>query len=182
MRIIELGCEIVKQVVQVIVELQMNPNHVLQRTGDKKILLLESQLLALKLFIIGIEHLGYGFRFYLVFHSSVIVTLIEVIKIKGLVGLRAPQAQQIDVIYLIAGYGGIIGYSSHSPSRNPANSPESVIGDICLSVTAEPHVTAEIRFFYLPGIAWMQPSITDLLLPAVNNFLIENPVFIADSI
>jgi len=65
MRVVHLDCPLRIKILEAAAAEFVNPNHILQRTGDEKVLLFQAELFALGLFIIGIQNAGDGFRFRL---------------------------------------------------------------------------------------------------------------------
>ena len=68
----------------------METDHILKGTGNKEKLLSEPQFLALKLFIIGIKHLGEIFRSDFFVNGSVVIPHIKALKVKGICGFGPP--------------------------------------------------------------------------------------------
>jgi hypothetical protein len=60
----------------------MDANHILQRAGDKKVLLLEPELFALQSGIIGIKHLADRFGGNFVLDGTIVVADVESLKIE----------------------------------------------------------------------------------------------------
>ena len=182
MSIIELALEVFKEIIQAVVDKQVDTDHVLQGAGHEKILLFQPQLFPLELFVIGVEDLGDGFGINFVFHCAVVVTGIEVFKVKGGVRLRAPQPEQVNIVDLKAGNRCVVGNSGDHPGRNPAYPSVALFPMVHFSMAAETDITGHVRFLDLPGIAGMQPTVTDFLLPAINNLLVEHAELVADTI
>jgi len=140
-----------------------DPEHVLQRAAHKENLLTEPQPLALLQFVVGIEHLGEGFRLHLLQHGPGVVPGIEGGKVEGVRGLGRPQPQGIGGVYAAAEDRGVVG--------NPY-----------YGVAADLNRVAPFRSDHLPGIAAGQPGVGALLLPFWADLLAENAKFVADAV
>ena len=140
-----------------------NPEHVLQRATHKENLLTEPQPLALFQFVVGIEHLGEGFRLHLLQHGPGVVPGIERGKVEGVRGLGRPQPQ---------GVGGV----------DAAAEDRGVVGNPYDGVAADLNRVAPFRSDHLPGIAAGQPGVGALLLPFRADLLAENAKFVADAV
>ena len=182
MGIVELGCEIIIKIVEGFIHVQVDANHILQRTGNKKVLLFQAQLLALELFIIGVQYFSDGFGAYLIFHCAVIVTGIEIFKIKGNRSFSTPQTQQVDIIDLVAGNRSVVRNTCDYAARNPACSPVPLLIVVYFAVAAESNITGQIRLFDFPGISRMQPAVAEFFLPAIDDFLVKHAVLVTNTI
>ena len=86
MGVIELEGKFFMEGFNGIASAEVDFNGVLQRTGDKEILLFQSQFLSISFIVIGIEHLGDILRPDFFVDGPEIVTTVEQLEIKRLVG------------------------------------------------------------------------------------------------
>ena len=140
-----------------------NPEHVLQRATHKENLLTEPQPLALFQFVVGIEHLGEGFRLHLLQHGPGVIPGIERGKVKGIRGLGSPEPQGVGRVHAIAQDRGVIG---HADDGMAANS----------------YRVTPLRMDHLPGIASHQPRVGAFHLALGTNLLAKDAEFVANAI
>ena len=182
MGIIELTLESLMEIIETVMNKEMGAYHILQGTGDQKVLLFQPQLFSLELFIVGIKHLGNGFSADFIFHRAVVVTGVKFFKIKRGGSLSAPQPKKVNIIDLETGNRRIIRDAGNHPGRNPANTPVTALSVVYLASAAKTDIAGYIRLFDFPGIARMQPAVTEFLLPAVNYLLIKHAIFITNTV
>ncbi len=156
--------------------------HVLDRAGHEEILLLQAQLLALHLLVVGVEDFGNVFRIDLILHRPVIIAPVEIGEVEGLGRLGAPQAQQGASIDAVAEHRGVVGDADHDPARHPAHTILSLLVSVRLGVSAQLDHFGEQWAGHLPDIAVMQPLVGDLDLPAVLDDLVEDAELVADAV
>ena len=137
--------------------------HVLQGAGHKEDLLAESQPLALLHLVVGIEHLGEGFRLHLLQHGAGVVAGVEGGEIEGFRRLGTPEPQGVGGVNAAAEDRGVVGHADHG-------------------VAADLHRIAPFRPDHLPGVAAGQPGVGALLLAFRADLLTEDPEFVADAI
>ena len=92
MGVVELAGELFVETVQAVATVQVDRDHILQRAGDKKVLLLQAQLFTLHGFIVRVQHLGDVFRHHFFLYGAHVVANVEILEVEGLGSLRRPQA------------------------------------------------------------------------------------------
>jgi hypothetical protein len=92
MGVVELHCEFLVEALRRDLLHPVDAQHVLQRTGDKEVLLLQAQLLALDLLVIRIQHLGDVLRGDLLVDRAPVIAAVEGGEIERLGRLGTPQA------------------------------------------------------------------------------------------
>jgi hypothetical protein len=137
--------------------------HVLQGAGDEEDLLAEPQALALLQLIVGIEHLGEGFRLHLVQHGPGVVAGIEGGEVEGVRRLGRPQPQGVGGVDAVAQDRGVVGDADHG-------------------LAADQHRIAPFRADHLPGVAAGQPGIGALHLAVGADLLAEDAELVADAV
>ncbi len=156
--------------------------HVLDRAGDEEILLLQAQTLAFQLLVVGVEDLGDRFRGDFLLDRAVIVPAVEIGEVKGLRGLRTPQAKQRAGIDAVTRDGRIIRYTNHYPRRHPLDPITALLILIRLGMPAQFDHLRELRPGNLPDVAEAQPFVGYFDLPAVLDDLVENAEFVANAV
>ena len=160
----------------------MDSDHVLQRTGNKEILLLQPQLLPLRGFIIRIENFGDVFCHYLVVDGTVVVTHVKLLKVEGFRCFRFPKAQGIGRVDLVSKDRHIVRNTPDYLRRNPAHPIAALIVIVSFCVTAEIHIDGSIWTTDFPGVAQAQPLVRNFDLPAILNLLAEDAEFVPDAV
>ena len=160
----------------------MHPDHVLQGTGNKKILLLQTQLLSLKRLIVRVENFCDVLCHDLVMHGAVVVTHIKLLKVEGFTCFRFPEAQGIGGVDLISKDSHVVRNTLDDLRRNPAHAIAALIVGISFCVTAEAHFNGCLRTRYFPGVAQAQPFVCDFDLPAILNLLAKDAEFVPDTV
>ncbi len=69
----------------------MATDHVLQRAGGEEVLLLETKLLAVDIFVVGVEDLGDIFGEDFGSDGTLVVAAVEATEVEGLGGLGLPE-------------------------------------------------------------------------------------------
>src|SRR5436189_6287969 len=117
----------------------MKPKHVLQGTTAKEELLLEAELFSFCYFIIRVENLSDVFRGHLVLHRPVVIAMVKRGEIKGLDGLRFPEAEQIAGLNPVTKNWGVVGDPLHFCLWNPTDPISPLFISIRFSVPAKLH-------------------------------------------
>ncbi|MPM34064.1 hypothetical protein SDC9_80645 [bioreactor metagenome] len=180
--VVELEDDPVRQVVEVEVLLQLVVDEVAQRAGHEEVLLLQSQLLALRGGVLGVEHLGDVLGEGLGPHRLGVVTGIEDRQVEGLRRLRAPQPQRVDPAVEVAGDHVVVRHAQHVPGGHPGGPFPAVLVDGPLGVTAEVHLHRLLGVRELPRRAEREPGVGLLDLTAVHEGLAEDAVLVADAV
>ena len=157
-------------------------DHVLQRAAHKEVLLLQPQLAALIGAIVGIEHLGEGFRTHLLLNGAVVIAAVEGKEIKAFGGISPPKAQAIAGVDPIAQHRHIVGHTDGVFGRNPAHPVGAPFIAVALSAATKADETGLVWVGNLPGPARLQPLVGDLHLPAVADQLVEDAELVADAV
>jgi len=86
MRFVELNERFRGQGRPVVVALAETPQNILQRAGDKEVLLTQAQFFARKHIVVRIEDFGQVFGEHLVFHRVDIRPFVEIIEVELVIG------------------------------------------------------------------------------------------------
>ena len=163
----------------------LNPHdahHVLQGTGNEEILLLQPELLAADVLVVGIENLGQVFRDDLLFHGPVVVAAVEGFEIEGFGRAGLPEPQGVGGIRPIPANGRVIGYALDHLPRHPADMGFAVVIRESLGIAPQLDLDRPFRARYVPRIPETQPLIGFFNLPAIDDGLLEDAVLITDAI
>jgi hypothetical protein len=182
MGVVELDRGVVGQRAQGTALGHVPAHQILQRGGGEEELLAQAQLLALCGGIARVEHprdrLGPGPAR----HRADMVAGIEPSELDRGVGLRLPQAQDVDVLAPPADDRHVVGHGVHGLGRVP------VAADVVIALarhgdaSAEADLVGRLRPGELPRIAFREPGLRRLALPAVLKRLAEDAVVVADAV
>ena len=153
---------------------------VLHRGGGQEILLLEAQLLALLVVVLGIEHLGDDLHQLLALGGLDVLAPVELLHVDGLGGAGRPGAQHVDHVAVVAQHGDVVGHGLHGVEVAQAVSDLAVLVGIILDVAVEAHLHGLARAADLPHVAVLQPVVGQLHLVAVGDVLAEQAQLVAD--
>ena len=160
----------------------MDPDHVLQGTGNEKELLLQTQLLSLKGLIVRVENFGDVLCHDLVMDGTVVVTHVKLLKVEGFTCFRFPEAQRVGGVDIVSKDSHVVRHTLDDLRRNPAHAIAAVIVGVSLCATAETHFNGCLRTRDFPGVAKAQPFVCDFELPAVLNLLAKDAEFVPDTV
>src|SRR6476646_3429861 len=103
MGVVQLRRPAVREALQRLSSRQLQANHVLQGTGDEKVLLLQPELLARLGLVVRIEDLGDGLGRDLLLDGAVVIADIEGIEVERFGRFRLPEAKYVRRLRAIAG-------------------------------------------------------------------------------
>ena len=152
---------------------------VLQRGAGEEIMLLQPQLLALQMVILGIEHLADNGGQLLFLHGLGIIAAVEGGKIQRLGGMGAPHAQRVHRFAVVARHRHIIGHGLHGVVILQGEDSAAVYFAF-LHIAAVMHLAGILHGREFPHVAVFQPVIGHLDLLPFQNALAEKAVFIAN--
>ena len=177
--IVDMDGNLIGKVVQGTIGSQMVADDALQGRRHQEILLGQTEQLAFVVVVRGIQHLGDHFRIGGSFHGLHILPLREQRHIECSGIHRFPQAKHVDCLAAAAGDHHIVG--------NGTDGFVIVIGDAALAVLpvfvyrpAQPDIKGLVGSGYQPCVAAAHPVIRQFHLVSVDDFLLEQTIFIAD--
>ncbi len=182
MRIVQLHRELLMELLDGKVLPPQDAEHVLKGAGDEEELLLQAQFLAAQLVIVRVENLAEVLRGDLLVHRAVVVAAVEDGEIEGLGRFRPPQPQGVRRVGAITEDERVVRHAVDDLVGHPAHAQPIVLVDVLLGGAAELDLDRPLRARQLPGIAESQPLVGLLDLPAVDDFLVEDPEFVADAV
>ena len=154
----------------------------LDGSGDKEILLLQAQRLALVVVVIGIEHLGDDLSHGLLLHRLEILALGVVGHIHGDGALGVPEAQGIGVLGLIAGDLHIPGDGQDGGIAHMLRVVHPALVPVVHHTAAEADLLGLVHLGNEPGVAQAQPVVGLLHLASIYDLLLEDAQLIANRI
>src|SRR5271154_3895880 len=160
----------------------MQPEHVLQRAGGEKILLLEAKPFAAQLFVVGIQDLGDVLGGDLLLDRAVVVAAVEGLEVERFVRFSSPQAQQVYPWHPVAEDRRIVRDSPDDSIGNPFGARHPRLASAGLDPAAEADVVKVLRPHYFPRIAAAQPFVGLLHLPSVTNLLAEDAELVTNAV
>ena len=159
---------------------QMPFYDILNRSGNKEILLLQAQTLSLRVVIRGIEDFADDLRHCRLLHSLHVLTLVKKVHIeRG--RLAFPKAQNAVALSAVAGNKHIVRNACDSGIARNFNRVVLIIPAVN-NLTAEADLNGLLLARNEPDLAAGEPEIGQLGLPAVNKLLSENSAFIKNAV
>ena len=159
---------------------QMPFYDILNRSGNKEILLLEAQTLSLRVVIRGVEDFTDDLCHCRLLHSLHVLTLIEKAHIeRGRLAL--PKAQNAVALSAVAGNKHIIRNARDFGIARNFNRVILIIPAVN-NMTAEADLNGLLLARNEPDLAAGEPEIGQLGLPAVNELLLEDSVFVENGV
>ena len=177
MRVIELDGHVIGQFGNVITFRQEPAQQVLNGGGGKEILLFQAQFLAAFGGVIGIKHAGDGTRQSLGRVGRHIVAAVEAGQIEHIHRLGIPQAQRVGPFAFPPHGGRVKGGGENAFPRGPDG-----FATLFAHMTAKTDLIGHFGALEFPDMALFQPAFGDLHLLTIGEMLLEQPVFIADTI
>jgi len=156
--------------------------HVLQGSTHEEVLLFEAQLLAPRLLVVRVQHLGQVLAGHLLIDRAVVVAAVECAEVEGLRRLGLPQAQRVRGVHVVAEDGRVVRDGVDQSPRHPARALAMLFVVPHLGVPAELHCHAPFGARDLPRVAPAQPLVGLLHLPAVDDLLLENAELVTDAV
>ena len=142
---------------------QMLVNNILHSCADHKVLLAQTQELALSCIVVRIKNVGDGCRAIVVFRNRLASHIVEFCEVEVLDGLCLPKTKSVDVIVLVSYYRHIVRYCAYGKVLEADN--------LRLVFSAD-----------TPRIAPFLPIVAYLGLKTVNKGLLEKSVAIAKAV
>ena len=178
--VVDMDSHLVAEIVERAVLAQVAVDDILNGCGDEEILLAQTQALALGMVIRGIEHLAYDLCHGVLLHGAQVIALVEGVHVY-LGALCAPETQDADALAVLAGDHHIVG--------NGVNLLRVLYIDAVIAVlpavddiALEADVNALLLARNEPHLAAGEPEIGHLGLPAVNELLLEDSVFVENGV
>ena len=181
MGLVEMDEHLLRQHVPAVVVHAEAAEDVAHRTGDKEVLLLQTQLLARHRVVVRVENLCEILCENLILHRSDVRSLVEVRKIEFVKRTCAPQTKCVDGM-LVSYDRQIVRNALNGDSRIPCPLEFSVGVTPALDMTAERHSLRIFRPFDFPWISILEPVIRLLHLLPIDYLLAEYAVVVADTV
>mmetsp|Transcript_28787 Transcript_28787/g.60277 ORF Transcript_28787/g.60277 Transcript_28787/m.60277 type:complete len:204 (-) Transcript_28787:608-1219(-) len=166
MGVVELHSNLIRELLPLAARLgiQEGLDHILQCCGNEEVLLLETQLLACPVVIVGIENLGDLERTMARSKSLLVISLIELGKVNILVWHSRPEAKRVRI-------QGII-----TRNRRVVCNSDNFLCSI------KDNRVCDVESLNLPRVAVSQPSVREFHLHAVLDSLFKHTMLISDAI
>ena len=179
MRIVDMDSRFLGEIIKRAVNGKMIRDDILKRSGNKEILLAQTQNFPLHMVIGGIEHLCQRFRIRILLHSLHILPLREELHIEIGDIVRAPEAEIIDSLAVASRNHHIIWNSLHLVIVHMGYRAVTLVPVFDYSA-AETHGKCLVCSRDKPSVAAGHPYIGHFNLISVDYLLLEKPVFIAE--
>jgi len=155
---------------------------VLQRGGDEEVFLTQAQLLPCFGAIRRVKHPGDAFSAGHFGNGAQVVTGVEALQVQVLHRPCTPQAQGVDACTAPTDHRRVIGHGAHGLAGRPHL--DQLAGGVRQGFHAAAKADRVDHFsaLELPRVAEIQPAFGLLLLPAIDNRLAEQAMFITDAI
>ena len=182
MRIVDMNGDFIGNMVNIDVRFFYIAQNALHAGGDKEILLNEPQTPSFVRAVVGVEKLRDAFHHLLVALPVLPLPLRgEPVSGKIAINLRVPEAERIHRVIFCADHRHIVGHSQHCRIAFVHQLQRPVVLLPHISVAAKAYINRLIRLSILPCESVAQPTVRQLNLIAIDNFLFEKPIFIANT-
>ena len=158
MGIVQLERRLLIELADVVMVSLITGNGLLHAGGDKEILLLQTQLLACHMVVVGVQNLYQQLRQVLFLHGLLIIALVKGVQAEGIHGLCVPDTQGIHHIVAIAYYRQVAGDSPYGLIALLDKMVLAVLIDLYVYIAAELDDLRVLRTAELKGIAVLQAS------------------------
>ena len=164
------------------VHVLVTAQQVLQRGGDEEVFLAQPQFLPRFGAVGRVKHTGDALGAGHLGGGAQVVAGVETLQVQVFHGARTPQPQGVDAGAAPADHWGVVGHGAHGFVGRP--DLDHLAGSIRhgLDAAAEANRVNHLGALELPWVAEIQPAFGLLLLPAIDDRLAEQAVFIADAI
>ena len=145
MGVIHLNGPMLRKFLQGDLPLFERSQHVLKRAAYEEVLLLEAQATTLVGAVIGIEHLGEGFRPHLFLDGAVVVADVKGVEVKALRGISAPETNAVAGVHLVPQNRHVVGDANGVLCRHPAGMVVALGVGIAFRMATKAHDTGLVR-------------------------------------
>ena len=181
-RVVELDDDGVLEVLEVVSCVPEARENVLKRGGDEEILLFETELLALVVVVVRVEHAGDVLVQAGLEVGADVVSLVELREVESVERFGGPQAERVHGVVAVAWDRGVVGHGLHVLRVDPSAAVRvGVVADL-LDMAAELDDAGELGTADLPRVAAAEPVVRLLDLVAVLDDLLEDAVVVADAV
>ncbi len=150
--------------------------------GDKEVLLLEPQGLALIVVVLGVEDLGDGLGHGLLLHGLEVLAPGEEGHIQGRGALGVPQPEDVHMLGAVAGDLHVLGHGQHVVAALVHHGVGAVLPPDVLDLAAEVDPLGLVHLGDEPAVGDLQPVVGELHLLALHDLLLEEAQLIADGV
>ena len=179
-RIVDMDDHLLRQLRKVIAEGALEfLDDVLQAGAGKEVVLLQPEHLALIVLVLGIEHLADRLRQLDFLAGLNVAALAEAAQIQLLRAAGAPHPQGVHCRGVITHDGHIVGNGLHRVII-PRHKLFLAVDFNFFHMAAEMDLAGVLHHGAFPGVAVVQPAVGKLNLLAVDDFLTEQAVLVAD--
>ncbi len=161
---------------------RMTLHQVLQRGGNKKVLLAQTQFSPRRCVVARIKHLGNCLGPRHPRKSPEVVPLVEHVEMQRIDGASRPQPQPVNVPAAPPDDRRIVGHRLDGLLRMPDRLPAALSRGDLLQPAAKLDVVNHLGALEFPGIAERQPLLGMLLLPAVLDDLPKEAMVVTDPV
>ncbi len=165
-----------------IVSRRQEAEDVLDRAGDKEILLSQPEFFPLRGSVVRVKHLRDRFRRDLLLHRVDIVARIEGAQVELLRGSRSPEPERVHHLGVISGHQNVVGNADHLLARNPAHLELAGFVVVRLGMAAETNPVRKLRVDHLPRRGAHAPTIRLFDLPAIDEGLPKDAKVISNTV
>ena len=182
MGVVELDRDLLREVFPVLVGPAEAADDVLERTGDKEVLLEQAQFLAALGLVVRVENLRDGFAVVLFAHGFLVTAAVEGLEIELLRRSRFPEAQEVHRVGAVAGHRNVVGNADQFLPAHPARDVVAAVVEDVLDVAIDLDLGGVLGPDDLPRRSVLHPCVGKLDLVAIAKFLLEEPVLVMDSV
>ena len=180
MRVVDVDCHSVREVVETWIELQVTAQYRLNGRRNEEVLLFKAQRFAFDVVVGGIKHFVDGLCHSLCRARLDIFALAEHIHIEILRRLRLPKSQTVDRARVVTGYVHIVRHGVDDGAISVSYGEFAVL-PVLVHNAAELDLIGFFGTRIEPNVAHFEPIVGLFELPTVNDDLLENAVVVKNA-
>ena len=159
----------------------ISSNDIVDGSRAEEVLLLKSQLFTSISAVVRVKNTGDVFSLLSLGDGTVVVTGVELVEVKGVSWSRSPQSQVVGVVGVESWNWSIVGHSDDFLAALPLGSLSWAVLPL-LRETKESDLVLHVLSLDFPWVSVVQPKIRNFDLVAIFDHLLENSIFIPDTV
>ena len=181
MRIVELEGYFLIELADIVMLAHILIYRLLNRCGDKEVLLLETKLLARIVIVVRIKHLDNISGKILLLNRLLVIALVKGIKLEAVYRLCIPDTERVDKAVAVTYDRHIIRDRADSLIALLLEVAASVLIHVDIDIAAEPYFLRILRSSQFKRVSVLEPVVRHFHLITVADLLLEHTVAITDT-